>query len=114
MNKENRLKTEDMAIYEYLKTVITTRLFGNINYLAIVEKDNIISGDLKYDDNMSKNGNWEKVRWVIMDEVEDSPFDNNPIILDKLIEYFLGSEEFEGALEKFGWDIIDNPINQIP
>lgn len=113
MNKENRLKTEDMAIYEYLKTVITTRLFGNINYLAIVEKDNIIPGDLKYDDNMSKNGNWACVRWAIMDEVENSPFDNNPIILDKLIEYYLGSEEYDGALEEFGWDIIDNPINQI-
>jgi hypothetical protein len=105
MNKENRLQTEYLAQFEYLKTVITTRLFGNINYLAIVEKDNIIPADLKYNDNMSKDGNMERVRFAIMNEIADSPFDNNPIILDKLIEYFFGSEEFEGALEKFGWDI---------
>ena len=104
MNKENRLKTEDLAQFEYLKTIITTRLFGNINHLAS-DPSYIIPADLKYNDNMSKDGNMERVRWAIMNEIADSPFDNDPIILDKLIEYFLGSEEFEGATEKFGWDI---------
>jgi hypothetical protein len=63
---------------------------------------------------MSKNGNRACVKWAIMDEVENIisngniPFYKpvNPIILDKLIEYYLGSEEFDGALEELGWDII--------
>lgn len=104
MEKENRVKMEYMAQFEYLKTIITTRLFGNINHLAS-DPSYIIPADLKYNDNMSKDGNMERVRWAIMNEIADSPFDNDPIILDKLIEYFLGSEEFEGATEKFGWDI---------
>ena len=104
MEKENRVKFEYMAQFEYLKTIITTLLFGNINHLAS-DPSYIIPADLKYNDNMSKDGNMERVRWAIMNEIADSPFDNDPIILDKLIEYFLGSEEFEGATEKFGWDI---------
>ena len=108
MEKENRVKMEYMAQFEYLKTIITTRLFGNINTLeefGVADNSRVIPADLKYNENMSKDGNMERVRWAIMNEIADSPFDNDPIILDKLIEYFLGSEEFEGATEKFGWDI---------
>jgi hypothetical protein len=105
---------EDMAIYEYLKMKVTTRLFGNINTLDV---DHIIQADVKYDHNTSKFENWKKAKCVIMDEVENSPFYNfngnspfykpvNPIILHKLLDYYFGDTNGGGALEELGWDII--------
>ena len=115
MEKENRVKIEDMAQFEYLKTMITTRLFGNINTLDV---DHVIPADVKHDHNTSKFENWKKVKWVIMDEVENSPFYEsiNPIILHKLLDYYFGDRlapstrikflNGGGALEELGWDII--------